>query len=255
MENRLFLTELSLFLYDYPNGKTNVLSFGAPFAYFAVILSGNAELIAEDGKTVLSVHEGELFYIPKGCRYISRWYGSPTCRFYSLRFLFRSGEENGHYSLQKLLSPGLDPAQTFAALAEEKNEAEKLSAFYRLYSVLSAQMEPAPVPASRPSIHAALDRLEAEQNLPCDVPTLAKLCCMSEANFYRVFRAETGQTPVGYKNQIRCRRAAAMLATTDRTVEEVADAVGCATAAYLRRLFRQTLGQTPTQVRKKAREV
>ena len=64
-----------------------------------------------------------------------------------------------------------------------------------------------------------------------------------------------GCTPIEYRNTARCRRAAELLTTTEMSVEEVAEAVGCANAAYFRKMLKKYLGTTPRTIRKNLRGI
>ncbi|WP_227025989.1 GlxA family transcriptional regulator [Streptomyces fodineus] len=82
------------------------------------------------------------------------------------------------------------------------------------------------------------------------VRVLAERAGMSERNFTRVFRAETGRTPAAYVETVRVEAARALLETTDTTVEAIARVCGFGSAETLHRRFKQTLGVTPGQYRR-----
>ncbi|MBL1090597.1 MULTISPECIES: GlxA family transcriptional regulator [Streptomyces] len=81
------------------------------------------------------------------------------------------------------------------------------------------------------------------------VRVLAERAGMSERNFTRVFRAETGLTPAAYVETVRIEAARALLETTDTTIEAIARACGFGFAETLHRRFKRTLGVTPGQYR------
>ncbi|MEW2306875.1 GlxA family transcriptional regulator [Streptomyces sp. NPDC006655] len=86
----------------------------------------------------------------------------------------------------------------------------------------------------------------------CDlgVPALAARAAMSERNFTRVFRAETGSTPAAYVESARIEAARRLLETTSATVDSVAHACGFGTVETLHRSFKRTLQVTPGEYRK-----
>ncbi|MEU8888057.1 GlxA family transcriptional regulator [Streptomyces sp. NPDC048442] len=86
----------------------------------------------------------------------------------------------------------------------------------------------------------------------CDlgVPALAARAAMSERNFARVFRAETGRTPAAYVESARIEAARRLLETTSATLESVAHACGFGTVETLHRSFKRTLQVTPGAYRK-----
>ena len=247
--DHLFLSEFALFTYENRNGKVHSFPLGAVYSYFATVLTGSARFVSADGTEIIA-EPGELLFLPKGCAYTSYWCGSPTCRFYSLRFAFLSEEENHSYAMQKVSSPA-PLAGILKDIAEADNPATALSMFYGLYAAATRSMKKARDPQIRTKIRPAIQALNGKGN-KYDIPKLATLCHMSPTHFYRVFRKEMGVTPVEYKNRLRCQKAIELLITTDLTVEEIATRVGCSTAAYLRRLLKKFDGHSPRQIRNDA---
>jgi transcriptional regulator GlxA family with amidase domain len=72
---------------------------------------------------------------------------------------------------------------------------------------------------------------------------------MSERNFARAFRAETGMTPAAYVEVARVERARRELETTDLPVEAVAAGCGFGTVETMRRAFHRRVGVNPAAYR------
>ena len=81
------------------------------------------------------------------------------------------------------------------------------------------------------------------------VPALARRACMSDRNFARAFRRETGLTPGAYVEAARIERARIALETGDLPVEEVARQCGFGTVETMRRAFRRQVGVSPADYR------
>jgi AraC-like DNA-binding protein len=79
--------------------------------------------------------------------------------------------------------------------------------------------------------------------------TLAAEVGVSERHLRRQFRLAQGMTPRRYQIEIRLRRAAELLRTTDLTVEEIAALSGYTDVRRFRRHFRAWAGQTPSVYR------
>lgn len=92
-----------------------------------------------------------------------------------------------------------------------------------------------------------LDHLDSDLR----VAALAREAAMSERNFVRIFRKETGQTPGEFVATARFQAACRMLEETERGVDEIAARCGFGSAAALRRAFRTRLQMNPTQYRGK----
>ena len=94
-------------------------------------------------------------------------------------------------------------------------------------------------------IAAAVEYLNRHYTENTDVKTLAELCYLSEPHLFRLFKKETGQTPVDYRNTLRVRRAQELLQDGECSVTEVASMLGFDSIYYFDRVFRKYTGNTP----------
>jgi transcriptional regulator GlxA family with amidase domain len=85
------------------------------------------------------------------------------------------------------------------------------------------------------------------------VPALARRACMSERNFARAFRRETGMTPAAYVGAARLESARIALEMGELPVESVARQVGFGTVETMRRAFRRGVGVSPVEYRSRFR--
>ena len=85
---------------------------------------------------------------------------------------------------------------------------------------------------------------------PFTVHDLSARACMSESNFFRVFKHETGLTPVEYINELRIKRAKELLEDPNCHITEVFLACGFKNRSYFNRMFKRKLGITPNEYRK-----
>jgi len=72
---------------------------------------------------------------------------------------------------------------------------------------------------------------------------------MSSRTLNRRFKAATGQTPLGYLQEIRITSARDLLKTSNLTIGDIADKVGYQDTGYFSRLFKQQLAITPGDYR------
>ena len=93
-----------------------------------------------------------------------------------------------------------------------------------------------------------LDRAFAE---PLDVPTLARIACVSEAHFIRTFRATFGETPNRYLQRRRVERAMFLLRSTQRSVTDICMDVGFASLGTFSRVFKDVVGEPPSEYRRR----
>jgi transcriptional regulator GlxA family with amidase domain len=85
------------------------------------------------------------------------------------------------------------------------------------------------------------------------VPALARRACMSDRNFARAFRRETGQTPGAYVEAARIESARIALETGDLPVDAIARRAGFGTVETMRRAFRRQVGVSPIEYRTRFR--
>jgi transcriptional regulator GlxA family with amidase domain len=88
---------------------------------------------------------------------------------------------------------------------------------------------------------------------PLDNETLANVACLSQRQFSRVFRSETGETPAKLVERLRAEMARSDVETTDAPVEVIAAATGFADPERMRRAFIRCFGSPPQSLRRWAK--
>ena len=72
---------------------------------------------------------------------------------------------------------------------------------------------------------------------------------LSESHFSRLFKEQTGHSPVDYFIYLKMQHACSMLTLTRSTVREISDAMGYNDAYYFSRLFKKVIGVSPREYR------
>ncbi|WP_082745500.1 transcriptional regulator FtrA [Erythrobacter sp. CCH5-A1] len=105
---------------------------------------------------------------------------------------------------------------------------------------------------TRPDAEIApvLDRIKGDIQRSWTIDEMAKFAKMSKRTFERRFGEATGQCPGEWLNAERVEVAKDILTRSSMTIEEIATAVGFASAHTLRHHFRQQVKQTPTEFRR-----
>jgi transcriptional regulator GlxA family with amidase domain len=116
-------------------------------------------------------------------------------------------------------------------------------------SQFSAQLTAAP--ARREPLQEVQAHIAENPGADLSVPALAARACMSERNFARAFRAETGMTPAAYVEAARVERARRELETTDLPVDAIAARCGFGTVETMRRAFGRRIGVNPAAYRQR----
>ena len=83
------------------------------------------------------------------------------------------------------------------------------------------------------------------------VEDLAKSCHISETHFRRVFTSYMKMSPLEYINTVRINTACELLETTDAPVADIAHKCGFTTNSTFNRNFKQLMGVTPLEWRKR----
>lgn len=85
------------------------------------------------------------------------------------------------------------------------------------------------------------------------VDSLAEELGIGRSQFYRKIKALTNLSPVELLRDIRLRQARQLLATSDKTVSEIAYEVGFSTPAYFTKCYREVYTETPSAFRERMR--
>ena len=99
----------------------------------------------------------------------------------------------------------------------------------------------------------AKDRMDAASHEAWPVRRLARVSGVSEAHFARSFRDAFGVPPHRYLLTRRIERASALLRDTDLAIIEIAFETGWNSLGTFGRTFRDVTGETPGELRARAR--
>ena len=222
-------------------------SHGVELHYIGYMKHGSGRIVTEGEEMRISA--GEMFYIPKGCKYRSFWMPEGDCvRFDSIGFLYFPTPTPNGYRLQKI-ERGERVMRAFAPLSESKEHSlASISALYSLLDILKDTMAEAPPDRETALYEDFRGHLRRDPRLT--VPEYASLCGVSEALLYARVKEYSGKTPNELRREELCRRATELLRTTDRTVEDICDRLGFSSSNYFRKVFFEIYGKTPSQVRR-----
>ncbi len=103
------------------------------------------------------------------------------------------------------------------------------------------------------SLARALGHMEAAYSSKLTVGELARMACLSESSFNRLFRRVMGESPAEYLLRLRIDKASRQLVATDDTIERVAHACGFHDTSHFSRFFKRIVGQPPSDFRRRSR--
>lgn len=93
--------------------------------------------------------------------------------------------------------------------------------------------------------------LENHHNEVISLDTLSDTMYISSTYISKVFKEETGDSPINYLIKVRLNRAKQLLESQDTTVKEVAETVGYQDAYHFSKLFKKHYGKSPSELLKK----
>lgn len=206
------------------------------------VLLGEAGLLAGQDATT---HWGY-------CDYMRRHY--PGVRIHPDRILLASGEG------QRLIMAGggsswMDLALYLITRFCGAAEAVRTAKVHLIDWRQSGQTAYASTIDQRQSSDALIARcqhwLAQHYDEPSPVAGVVAYSGLNERTFKRRFRLATGLAPIDYVLNLRLEEARHLLETSSASVEAVAEMVGYQDAGFFRRKFRQRLGLTPAEYRRK----
>ncbi len=105
-----------------------------------------------------------------------------------------------------------------------------------------------------PTVWAALRAMLEKPGDAHTVESLAETAGMSRSAFAARFNAAYGSGPIVLLRELRLRRAAVLLKSTDLPVKRVAQMVGFSSRTAFSRVFEQYIGQSPSEYRQLVRK-
>lgn len=102
-----------------------------------------------------------------------------------------------------------------------------------------------------PQLRKARDHADRHFEEPLDLAQLAAIAGISKFHFQLLFAATYGISPAEHLSQRRIERAQDLLRATNLTVTEICFAVGFSSLGSFSSRFRDLVGESPTQFRRR----
>lgn len=216
---------------------------GIGMHFIGYMLEGEGVLTSKE----LSIHvkAGDMFYIPKGCRYQSIWSSENNIRFYSLGFAYMPSSCS--FRLQKICKTDEMMELLYKITAELKVTPFSVGALYSLFGLAALTMEKS---VSDGSI--VIDEAIAvmKRNPTLSMREVAFSCNVSESTLYNTFKAVLGKTPNRVRSEIQCQQVIELLETTDYPIEKIVHKTGFSSSSYMRKKLFEYTAKTPREIRK-----
>ncbi|MBN3764029.1 GlxA family transcriptional regulator [Burkholderia sp. Ac-20365] len=143
-----------------------------------------------------------------------------------------------------------------AAILQRHIDAAIVQKALRILLVEDAQRASAPQPHppgtepfTHPRVKRAVHLMQQHIGRPLSLDELAERVDMSARHLQRLFKSQTGDSPLTYARRMRLKTAAWFLTSSERTVAEIAATCGFSDASHLGREFRKEFGLAPNTYR------
>jgi AraC-like DNA-binding protein len=124
-----------------------------------------------------------------------------------------------------------------------------LETFAKHLSLLANQIAVQEEEAESPLVRRARAYILANQADPIDLAKVAQAMHVSTFYFCKLFKRATGLTFTEYLSRVRVEKAKKLLLNPHLRISEIAYDVGFQSLTHFNRVFRQVVGQSPTNYR------
>ena len=228
-----------------------------PCHNFAFMLEGEALIELSTG--MIRLKAGDILFIPKNTTYKAHWLATPKAVFHSLHFSFQPKDDvlanrdipvqmlnNAHFKDLYVLLKEIEKYQ----FSKSTSSFFALSAFYKICGLLFEEIKFNKTSATQKTLQPAITYIHQNYTKHFTVEYLANLCFLSPSRFYYLFKEQTGVSPIVYKNKIAIQNSAQeLLYNKEISIKEIAQKNGFVSSIYFERLFKKTMGKTPSQYR------
>lgn len=192
-----------------------------------LLLVKRGSVTVRSGDETATANQGEYISIPAGIDTVAEYTGEDNC----IVILLFSGVLGGE-------GIRVYPRNAEAALLMESATSAEENTPYRLYAILYGALHHLALTDDlngRGSVHSVIRYINDHYREDRRVCEYAAMACLSESHFRKLFLSETGASPIEYRNSVRLKVAAELIAE-GYTVSEAAEAVGFNSTSFYCRL-------------------
>lgn len=200
---------------------------------------------------------GSIVYIPYNIAYKAEWKQTPRGEVYSLNYIMKNLE--GHQitlgneihkfnncDSKLILSMFKECCYFFSSESFGFNLKCKYLLLKIFYTIANAENA-----RSGSKIAKAIRYINANYTDETPVAELAQMCNLGECMFRRCFKAETGISPLKYRNMLRINKAYELLITESVSVAEAMEMTGFFDASYFNKTFKAFMGKSPSECKRR----
>lgn len=211
------------------------------------MIHGTATLKSKSSS--ISICEGDIFFIPKGLKYQSFWYGDDKERitFDSFGFEYFPIPNTSGFMLQKIECTD-DAASILVSMSGDiPTSCTSVGNLYTFLGLVLNSMK-------REIVHykditeLAMEYMRTHTHF--QMTDVAKHCGVSRTSLYEILKKAYQKTPIEIKQEILCEKAVELLTTTDFSVEEISARLNFSSSSYFRKILKKHTGKSPLEMRK-----
>ncbi len=231
-----------------------------PFHSIALITKGCGDFVCD--KTIVSVNEGDIIFIPMHSTYMSQW--SEDSESISIHFQFdvpTPFPNSYKYHVQKhCAGECTDVKKLFDKIYCEYELSKNvsfsvLSNFYGIMDIMYPKLIFQKILLSDERIEKAINYIELHYNENFSISFLAQYCNMSVSHFHLCIKKQLGCSAIEYKHKICIHHAQLMLEDNpEKSIEDISADLGFSSSIYFREIFKKITGKTPKGYRNSVME-
>lgn len=249
----------------YPNAKYHYCDRPSGVAEYILILCTDGEGWIEIGSKRQVVRKHEALLVPRNIPHV---YGASAQSPWSINWIHFIGASSDYFAYllpqdEYVLTVAPETAEILKALFNECYDAF-LGSFVLERMIYVAQtlhhllghlffnnraFSPTLRTSRFHSISETQDYLRQHLDQRLTLDDMASHAGLSKSHFMRLFKEQTGFSPVDYFIHLKVQRACMLLAVTHQTVHEISQAVGYDDPYYFSRIFKRIVGIAPSKYR------
>ena len=215
----------------------------------------------KNGRTV-KASPGDVMYISAGCEYKAHFFHDGAREHSTIGVNFALFGKDSHFITDS------DEVEVFTSEAARSLmlELERLSyslcdspmkfntAIYRIFDTLGEGIySQKGSDAGFDLIRCGVEYLHKHFSEDVGVEELSAMCNISSVYFRRIFKAQTGMSPIEYRTHLRLIHAEELLRFGNSPVNEISDRLGFVDSAYFSKVFKEKHGISPLAYRKQVK--
>lgn len=216
---------------------------------FLLISSGECKYEWDGGAAELK--RGSLIYLPTGCRKVVKVTKQPFS-FYRISFVMHERESSEEIIFDT--NPNLfaeNMSKTTFEICENllKSTLSENNTFISMSLLCSLfeKIKKAQKPEADERVAKIINYIENNYTENFDAETLSDICYLSRVQMFRLFKKETGDTPIDYRNKLRIKKAQQLIQSGGCTIKEISDMLGFENIYYFSRTFKKYVGMPPSK--------